>query len=44
MYNELLLLFEKNTKTPIEQAKTRAQETLEFKLNKHVEFFSFHHQ
>ena len=37
--NELLLLIEKHTDTPIEQTK-KAQETLEFKLNKQMETFS----
>ena len=41
MVNELLLLIEKHTDTPFEQRKIRAQETLEFKLNKQAEIFFF---
>ena len=41
MNNELLLLIKKQTDTLIEQTKTRAQETLEFKMNKQRQTFSF---
>ena len=41
MNNELLLLIKKHTDTLIEQTKTRAQETLEFKMNKRSQTFSF---
>ena len=41
MNNELLLLIKKHTDTLIEQTKTRPQETLEFKLNKQMQTFSF---
>ena len=41
MNNELLLLIRKHTDTLIEQTKTRAQETLEFKLDKQIQTFSF---
>ena len=41
MNNELLLLIKKHTDTLIEQTKTRAQETLEFKTNKQMQTFSF---
>ena len=41
MNNELLLLFNKHTDTLIEQTKTRPQETLEFKMNKQMQTFSF---
>ena len=41
MNNELLLLIKKHTDTLIEQTKTKAQETLEFKLNKQKHNFSF---
>ena len=41
MNNELLLLLKKHTETLIEQTKTKPQETLEFKLNKQMETFSF---
>ena len=41
MNNELLLLIKKHTDTLIEQAKTRAQETLEFKMDKQMQTFSF---
>ena len=41
MNNELLLLFEKHTDTLIEQAKTKPQETLEVKMNKQMQTFSF---
>ena len=41
MNNELLLLIKKHTDTLIEQTKTRPQETLEFKMNKRRQTFSF---
>ena len=41
MNNELLLLIKKHTDTLIEQTKTKPQETLEFKLNKQKQTFSF---
>ena len=41
MNNELLLLIKKHTDTLIEQTKTRAQETLEFKMNKQRQTFLF---
>ena len=41
MKNELLLLIEKHTDTIIEQTKTKPQETLEFKMNKQMQTFSF---
>ena len=41
MNNELLLLIKKHTDTLIEQTKTRPQETLEFKMNKQMQMFSF---
>ena len=41
MNNELLLLIKKHTDTLIQQTKTKPQETLEFKLNKHMQTFSF---
>ena len=41
MNNELLLLIKKHTDTLIEQTKTKPQETLEFKLNKQMQVFSF---
>ena len=41
MNNELLLLIKKNTDTLIENTKTRAQETLEFKMDKQMKTFSF---
>ena len=41
MNNELLLLIKKHTDTLIEQAKTKPQETLEFKMNKQSQTFSF---
>ena len=40
--NELLLLIKKHTDTLIEQTKSRPQETLEIKLKRQSEFFSFH--
>ena len=41
MNNELLFLIEKHTDTLIEQTKTKPQETLEFKMNKQNQTFSF---
>ena len=41
MNNELLLLIKKHTDTLIEQTKTKPQETLEFKMNNHMQTFSF---
>ena len=39
MNNEMLLLIKKHTDTLIENTKTRAQETLEFKMNKQKQIF-----
>ena len=41
MNNELLPLIKKHTDTLIQQTKTRPQETLEFKMNKQMQTFSF---
>ena len=41
MKNELILLIKKHTDTLIEQTKTKPQETLEFKMNKLMQTFSF---
>ena len=41
MNNELLLLLKKHTDTLIEQTRTKPQETLEFKMNKQSQTFSF---
>ena len=41
MDDGLLLLIKKHTDTLIEQTKTKAQETLEFKMNKQMQTFSF---
>ena len=41
MNNELLLLIKKHKDTLIEQTKTKPQETLEFKMNKQRQTFSF---
>ena len=41
MKNELLLLIKKHTDMLIEQTKTKPQETLEFKMNKQKQTFSF---
>ena len=41
MNNELLFLIEKHTDTLIEQTKTKPHETLEFKMNKQRQTFSF---
>ena len=37
----MLLLFKKHTDTLIQQTKSRPQETLEFKMIKQMQFFSF---
>ena len=41
MNNELLLLIKKHTDMLIEQTKTKPQETLEFKIIKQMQTFSF---
>ena len=41
MNDELLLLIKKHTDTLIEQTKTRPQETLEFKMSKQMQTYSF---
>ena len=41
MNDELLLLIKKHTDTLIEQTKTKPQETLEFKMDKQMQTFSF---
>ena len=41
MNDELLLSIKKHTDTLIEQTKTKPQETLEFKMNKQMQSFSF---
>ena len=41
MNNELLLLRTKHTDTLIEQTKTKPQQTLEFKMDKQMETFSY---
>ena len=41
MNNELLLLIKKHTDTLIQQTRTKTQETLEFKMNKQMQTFSF---
>ena len=41
MNNELLLLIEKHTDTLIENTKTKPNETLEFKMDKQMQTFSF---
>ena len=41
MNYEVLLLSKKHTDTLIEQTKTKPQETLEFKMNKQMQTFSF---
>ena len=38
--NEFLLSIQKHTNMLVEQAKTKAQETLEFRMNKQIETFS----
>ena len=41
MNNELLLLIKKHTDTLIDQTKTKPQETIEIKMKKQIQFFSF---
>ena len=41
MKNELLLLIKKHTNTLIKATKTKPKETLEFKMNKQMQAFSF---
>ena len=41
MNNELLLLIKKHTDTLMEQTRTKPQETLEFRMNKQRQTFSF---
>ena len=41
MNNELLLLIKKHTDTLIENTKTKPQETIDFKMNKQMQTFSF---
>ena len=41
MNNELLLLIKKHTDTLIQQTKTHPHETLEFKMNRQMQTFSF---
>ena len=41
MINELLLSIEKHTDTLIEQTKTRLQDTLQIKMDKQMQLFSF---
>ena len=41
MNNELLLLIKKHTDILIEQTKTKPQKTLDFKMNKQMQTFSF---
>ena len=41
---ELLISFKKHTDIMIEHTGSHPQQTLEFKLNKQMEFFPFHHQ
>ena len=41
MNNELLLLIKKHTDALIEQTKTRAQETFEYKMSKQMQTYSF---
>ena len=41
MNNQLLHLIKKHTDTLIEQTKTKPQETIEFKMNKQTQTFSF---
>ena len=41
MNNELLLLIKKHTDTLIEQKRTKPQETLEFKMTRSKQIFSF---
>ena len=41
MNSNLILLMKKHTDALIKQLKSKPQETLEFKLNKQMQFFSF---
>ena len=41
MKNELLLFIKKHTDTLIKQTRTQPQESLEFKMNRQMEIFSF---
>ena len=41
MNNNLVLLIKKHTDTLIEQTRARPQETLEFKMSKQIQTFSF---
>ena len=41
MNNELLVLIKNHTDTLIEKTKKKPQETLEFKMNKQMQTFSF---
>ena len=41
MNNEFLLLIQKHTETLIEQTKTKPQESLDFRMNKQMQTFSF---
>ena len=41
MNNEVPFLIKKQTATLVEQKKTKPQETLEFKMNKQMQTFSF---
>ena len=41
MNNEFQLLIKKHSDTLVEQTKTKPQETLDFKVNKQMETFSF---
>ena len=41
MIDEVLFLIKKHTHTLIEQTKLKPQETIEFKMNKQVQTFSF---
>ena len=41
MNKELLILFKKHTYTLTDQTKTKPQETLEFRLVRQIETFSF---
>ena len=41
MKNELLLLIKQHRDTLIEQTKTKPQGTLEYKMNKQMQTFSF---
>ena len=42
MNKDLLFLIKKHTDTLIEQTDTKPQETLELKMNKQLQIFSFH--